>query len=135
MLEAAKAEVARLGASVLWWICADAMALTLHLTEPVDYVLMANTFHGVPDQTGLARGVRAVLRPHGVFAVVNWYPAEREDTPVLGRPRGPEAGMRMPPQAVAEVVEPAGFRLLRVVDLPPYHYGALFEAMPAGLSR
>ena len=132
MIEAAKAEVARQGASVRQWICADAMALPAHLTEPVDYVLMANTFHGVPDQTGLARAVRAVLRPHGALAVVNWHPAEREDTPVLGQPRGPDAGMRMSPQAVAEVLEPAGFHLLRVVDLPPYHYAALFEALPAG---
>jgi predicted methyltransferase len=128
MIDAAKAEVARQGASVRQWICTDATALAAHLTQRVDYVLMANTFHGVPDQTGLARVVHAVLRPRGLFAVVNWHPAEREATTVLGRPRGPEAGMRMSPQAVAEVVEPAGFRLLRVVDLPPYHYGALFEA-------
>jgi predicted methyltransferase len=98
----------------------------------VDYVLMANTFHGVSDQTGLARVVHAVLQPQGLLAVVNWHPAEREATPVLGRPRGPDAGMRMSPRAVAEVVEPGGFRLLRIVDLPPYHYGALFERMLAG---
>ena len=134
MIQAAKAEVARQGTSIRQWICADAMALASHLAGPVDYVLMANTFHGAPDQTSLARAVHAVLLPHGVFAVVNWYPAEREETTVLGEPRGPEAGMRMSPQAVAEVVEPAGFRMLRVVDLPPYHYGALFEAIPAGSS-
>jgi predicted methyltransferase len=130
MIERAKAEVARQGASVRQWICADAMALASHLAQPVDYALIANTFHGVADQTGLARAARAVLRRGGLFAVVNWYPAEREDTPVLGRPRGPKAEMRMSPQGVAAVVEPAGFRLARIVDLPPYHYGALFEALP-----
>lgn len=135
MVETAKAEVARQGASVRRWICADAMALTSHLSELVDYVLIANTFHGAPDPTGLARAVRAVLRPHGVFAVVNWDPAEREETRVLGQPRGPAAGMRMSAQEVAEVAMPAGFRVLQTVDLPPYHYAALFEALPTGERR
>jgi ubiquinone/menaquinone biosynthesis C-methylase UbiE len=129
MIEVAKAEVARQGASVGKWICADAMALASHLVERVDYVLMANTFHGVPDQAALAHAVRGVLRPWGTFAVVNWYPAERDATPVLGEPRGPKAEMRMSPQAVAKVVEPVGFRMATVVALPPYHYGALFEAL------
>jgi SAM-dependent methyltransferase len=130
MLEQAKAEVARHGAAVRQWVCADAMVLAEHIAVPVDYVLMANTFHGVPEQTGLCRAVRAVLRPLGLFAIVNWYPAKREDTPVLGVPRGPKAEMRMSPQAVAVVVEPARFRTARVVELPPYHYGAVFEALP-----
>jgi ubiquinone/menaquinone biosynthesis C-methylase UbiE len=130
MLELAKAEVAGQGAIVRQWLCADAMALAEHVAKPVDYVLMANTFHGVPDQTGLARAVHSVLRPQGLFAVANWYPSLREDTPVLGQPRGPRADMRMSPQAVAAVVEPAGFKLARIVELPPYHYGAVLEALP-----
>jgi hypothetical protein len=36
--------------------------------------------------------------------------------------------MRMSPQAIVAVVEPAGFRLARIVELPPYHYAAMFEA-------
>jgi SAM-dependent methyltransferase len=129
MLELAKAEVARQGATVRRWLCVDAMVLALHLGEPVDYVLMANTFHGVPDQTGLSRAVRAVLPPHGLFSIVNWYPSKREDTPVLGEPRGPRPEMRMSPQAVANIVEPAGFKATRIVELLPYHYGAVFEAL------
>jgi hypothetical protein len=30
--------------------------------------------------------------------------------------------MRMEPDEVAATVEPAGLRLLRTVELPPYHY-------------
>jgi ubiquinone/menaquinone biosynthesis C-methylase UbiE len=129
MLALAKAEVARQGASVRQWVCADAMALDEHVAEPVDYVLMANTFHGVPDQTGLARAVRSVLLPQGLFAIVNWYPSKREDTPVLGKPRGPRTEMRMSPQAVAAVVEPTGFVAVQIVELPPYHYGKVFKAL------
>lgn len=130
MLDRAKVEVTRIGATVDRWICADALALASHVTEPVDLVLIANTFHGVPDQRELARAVKSVLRPHGLFVVINWYPADRADTPVLGRPRGPEAEMRMSPQSVAAMAEPAGFRATEVVALPPYHYGAIFEALP-----
>ena len=130
VLERARVEVTRQGASVQQWLCADAMAVVAHVAEAVDYVLMANTFHGVPDQTSLARAVHSVLRRQGLFAIVNWYPSQREDTPVLGEPRGPRAEMRMSPQAVAAVVQSAGFSAARIVELPPYHYGAVFDALP-----
>ena len=127
MLEKARAEVARAGATVRAWIRADARDLAGLIPEKVDFVLIANTFHGVPDKTGLARGVAAVLKAGGTFAVVNWHPLPREKTVVLGEPRGPKTALRMAPDKVRAVVEPAGFDLDRVVELPPYHYGALFR--------
>ena len=80
----------------------------------------------VPDKAGFAREVRKVLAPGGKFAVVNWYPAPREQTLVLGVPRGPSTEMRISPRQTGESIEPAGFALERVVDLPPYHYGVIF---------
>ncbi|WP_245425644.1 class I SAM-dependent methyltransferase [Phyllobacterium brassicacearum] len=129
MIERAKVEVTRQDTSVLQWICADAREAATLLPEPVDYVLMANTFHGVPDQSGLAHVVKASLLPGGYFGIVNWYPLAREQTAVLGKPRGPATDMRMSPDAVSAVVEPAGFRTARVVELPPYHFGAIFEVI------
>jgi ubiquinone/menaquinone biosynthesis C-methylase UbiE len=41
----------------------DAMRLARYVPEPVGFVLLANTFHGVPHNTGLACGVRKVLAP------------------------------------------------------------------------
>jgi len=108
------------------WVEGDARRLAEMLTEKVDYVLIANTFHGVPDKDGLARVVRSVLEPGGRFAVVNWHPLPREETPVLDKPRGPATAVRMSQEAVRTVVEPAGFELERLVQLPPYHYGAIF---------
>jgi SAM-dependent methyltransferase len=128
MLERARAEVASAGATVRGWIRADAMDLAEFIPEQVDYVLLANTFHGVPDKTGLARGVAGVLKAGGRFAVVNWHPLPREKTVVLGEPRGPATKLRMAPEQVRFAVEPAGFHLDRVVELPPYHYGAIFRA-------
>jgi hypothetical protein len=33
----------------------------------------------------------------------------------------------MTPQQTRTVVEPAGFMLEKLVDLPPYHYGSVFQ--------
>lgn len=124
MLEQAQAACA--GMTNSDWLLGDAMALSRLLSAPADYVLIANTFHGAPDKTALAREVAAALQPNGRFAIVNWYPLPREETTVLGQPRGPKTDMRMSPEQTRTVVEPAGFTLERLVELPPYHYGAVF---------
>lgn len=51
----------------------------------------------------------------------------REETQVLGQPRGPDTTLRMAPQDVCRVVALAGFALTAVVDVGPYHYGAVFR--------
>lgn len=127
LLDQAKAEVHRQGASVRQWICADARDVDELVPEPVDYVLMANTFHGVPDQAGLLSAIRSGLRANGRLGLVNWHPLPREQTPVLGQPRGPATAMRMSVENTCAIVEAAGFRAERIVELPPYHYGAVFE--------
>ena len=96
------------------------------IPTPVDYILIANTFHGAPDKTALAREVAAALKPGGRFGVVNWHPKPREETTVLDKPRGPSTELRMSPEHTRAVVEPAGFALVSLVELPPYHYGAIF---------
>jgi ubiquinone/menaquinone biosynthesis C-methylase UbiE len=127
MIETAKAETTRQGGSVLGWFCADARDLAGLLPELVDYVLMANTFHGVPDQASLARVVQKVLRPGGLFGIVNWHALSREQTTVLDLPRGPRTDMRMEPETIAAIIEPQGFQHVVLVELPPYHYGVVFE--------
>ena len=106
----------------------DARKLPEQIGAAVDFVFIANTFHGVPDQTALARAVHQSLEPGGQFAVVNWRPLPREETTVLGQPRGPDTELRMTPEQVQRVVEPAGFSLDRVIDVGPYHYAAIFTA-------
>lgn len=127
LIEHARRHVAERGEGELVVFAADdAMRLARHVTEPVGFVLLANTFHGVPDKTGLARTVREVLAPQGRFVVVNWHPIPREQTQVLGQPRGPATELRYSPEQTRASVQPGGFVLEEVVDLPPYHYGAVF---------
>lgn len=124
MLE--QAQVACKTMSNCGWQQGDAMELSHLIPTPVDYVLIANTFHGVPDKTALAREVAAALKSGGRFAIVNWHPKPREETIVLDKPRGPSTEHRMSPEQTRAAVEPAGFELEALVELPPYHYGAIF---------
>jgi SAM-dependent methyltransferase len=127
MLDAARKKVTAANASNCDFIQGDAYAVAELVQLPVDFVLMANTFHGVPDKPRLARAVAMILKPGGRFTVVNWHRRPRNETRVLGQPRGPKSEMRMSPADLARTVEPAGLSLAGVVELPPYHYGAIFE--------
>lgn len=124
MLEQAKAACD--GMANCDWLLGDAMELSCLIASPVDFVLIANTFHGVPDKTALAREIAAILGSSGRFAIVNWHCIPREETSVLGQLRGPRTELRMSPEQTRAVVELAGFQLEAVVELPPFHYAAIF---------
>jgi ubiquinone/menaquinone biosynthesis C-methylase UbiE len=127
MLDQARAKLATAGARNCEFVAGDAYAVAELVNRPADFALIANTFHGVPEKGRLARAVAAVLKPGGRFAVVNWHQRPREETTVLGQPRGPKTEMRMEPGAVSAAIEPVGLKLVSIVELPPYHYGAIFE--------
>jgi len=127
MLDRARALVAAAGATNSRFVVADAMTVDAVGPEPVDYVFLANTFHGVADQLGLAQAVEAILKPQGLFGIVNWHRRPRKETTVLGRPRGPKTEMRMEADEVAAIVKPAGLLVNRIIELPPYHYGVVLQ--------
>ena len=126
MLRMAKREVAAKGADNVTYIEGNTDDLPELVIEPVDLVIIANTFHGVPDQMEMAQAVRQVLEPGGHFVVINWYPIPREQTQVLDMPRGPATALRMAPEATKAVVEPAALREVQVIDVGPYHYASIF---------
>ena len=45
---------------------------------------------------------------------------------ILGEPRGPKTELRMGPEATKAAVEESGLKLAQLVEVPPYHYGAVF---------
>jgi len=128
LLKAAKVRIAERGGALnCTFVETDAYNIVEVVREPVDYVFLANALHGVPDKPRLARAVRDVLKPGGLFAVVSWYARPREETTVLGEPRGPETKLRMTPEQTIAAVEPGGLRFRNRVEVSPYHYGAVFE--------
>jgi hypothetical protein len=92
------------GLSNCQFVEADAYDLAKVVCEPVDFVFLANVFHGVRERTRLSR----------LFAVGC---AKRRRC--LAR-RGPNTEQRMHPAAVKEAVESSGLRLVRVVEVSPY---------------
>lgn len=127
LLKVAEMRLKESGVTNCTFAAGDAYQLVALAERPVDFVFLANAFHGVPDRPRLARAVHDALKPGGRFAIVNWHPRPREQTTVLGEPRGPRTELRLSPQQTIDAVLPSGLRSAGVIEIPPYHYGALFE--------
>lgn len=127
LLDVARHRLAESAVTNCDFVAGDAYELTRLWPQPVDFVFLANAFHGVPDRTRLARSVYDVLAPSGLLAVVSWHQRPREETTIFGEPRGPKTELRMSPDQTIRAVEAGGLKLARVVEVPPYHYGAVFE--------
>lgn len=105
----------------------DARELTEHLPEPVDTVLMANTFHGIDDKEAFVQQAFESLYSDGRFVIVNWCDLPRETTTIAGEARGPPTDLRLSPTETESIVHDASdARLVEQVDLPPYHYALVF---------
>ena len=127
LLDVAKLRLAESGLTNSDFVAGNAYDVATLVWQRADFVFLANAFHGVPERTRLARGVAEALKADGHFAIVNWHARPREETTILGEPRGPATELRITPEATIAAVEPAGFNFVRIVELPPYHYGAIFE--------
>ena len=131
LLDVARHRLSESGVNNFSLIAGDAYRVAALAPRPVDFVFLANAFHGVPDRPKLARAVRDALKPGGRFAIVNWHQRPREGTTVLGEPRGPKTELRLSPEQTTRVVEASGLVLVGVIEIPPYHYGAVFERSAA----
>ncbi len=123
----ARALEAGIPPTAIRWLECDACVFQEVLPEQPEYVLIANTFHGVPDKAEMAREIFDVLQPGGQMAIINWHHRPRDETTVLGAPRGPKTELRLRPETVIEQVLPVGFTFHGLVELPPYHYGIIFD--------
>jgi ubiquinone/menaquinone biosynthesis C-methylase UbiE len=102
---------ARLKAPGIAWVQADG-AMPPFPTGSFDFVCCQFAFHHVEDKAGMLRAVFRVLRPGGRFIQRNLCPQESGDW--LYYEYFPEAKLAdlrdfWPPNAVAEVMEAAGF--------------------------
>ena len=126
--EVARHRLAESGLTNCDLVAGDAYELGKLAPRPVDFVFMANAFHGVPDRLRLVHAVRKTLKATGQFAIVNWHRRPREETTILSEPRGPKSELRLSPERTIEAVAESGLKFSRLVELPPYHYGAVFQA-------
>jgi SAM-dependent methyltransferase len=126
LLEVARHRLAENGVTNCEFIPGDAYDIA-KLTAPADFIFLANAFHGVPDRARLAEAARTALKADGSFAIINWHKRPREETPILGDPRGPKTELRMSPEETIKSVERPGLKFMKVVEVPPYHYGFAFR--------
>jgi ubiquinone/menaquinone biosynthesis C-methylase UbiE len=127
MLAVARDRLSRAGMTNCELVEGDAYELPTLARRLVDFVFMANAFHGVPDQPRLAQAVHKTLKSGGRFAVVNWHQRSRNETAILGEPRGPKTELRMSPEQTINSVEAGSLLFAELVELPPYHYAVIFE--------
>jgi ubiquinone/menaquinone biosynthesis C-methylase UbiE len=130
LLEVARHRLGESGVTNCDYIAGDAYDIA-KLAGPVDFVFMANAFHGVPDRRRLVRAVGDALKSNGQFAIVNWHKRPREETPILGEPRGPKTELRMSPEETIKSVEAGELKFTKMAEIPPYHYGVVFQRSDA----
>lgn len=89
------------------------------LQEPVDMVLVVNTYHHIADRLAYFRKVRAGIRPGGKLAIVDWK---------KGAPMGPADEYRFTPEEIRNELAAAGFRFVRQHDYLPNQNYLIFRA-------
>ncbi len=96
----------------------DNQTADLLLYETIDYVTLFNILHcETPNE--FLKNIYNILKRGGKVGVIHW---KYENTP-----RGPSLQIRPKPEEIIRWATDTGFKLLKQVDLPPYHFGILFE--------
>ena len=122
MIEATRAKAAQERLDNVRVCLRDFVALGSGLPAAgVDYVMLFNILHAECPETLLRESAR-ILKPRGLLAVIHW----RYDP---STPRGPSMQTRPRPEQCRDWALQCGFVLLDpgILDLPPYHYGMVFE--------
>lgn len=89
-----------------------------NMLQNADYITMFNILH-CEEPLKLIRQSIKLLKKGGKIGVIHWI---HEDTP-----RGPSLDIRPKPETIIDWAESLGLKLIKQVQLPPYHFGILFE--------
>jgi cyclopropane fatty-acyl-phospholipid synthase-like methyltransferase len=92
------------------------------IPEPVDLVLVVDTYHHIADRVTYFRRLSESLRPGGRLAIIDFTPES---------PIGPPAEHRIPPEAVAQELAQAGYAKVQALALLPNQYFLVFEPEPS----
>jgi SAM-dependent methyltransferase len=88
------------------------------LPEPVDLVLVVDTYHHIDDRTRYFAALQASLRPGGRLVIVDF----KADSP-----NGPPAAHRVSPERVTQELAAAGYTLANKIEFLPRQYGLIFK--------
>jgi SAM-dependent methyltransferase len=96
-----------------------ASAQSANLPEPVDLVLVVDTYHHIDNRVAYFSRLKASLLPHGRLAIVDF----KADSP-----EGPPPEHRIPPDKVTSELEAAGYTLVATQSFLPRQYFLVFQA-------
>jgi SAM-dependent methyltransferase len=89
-----------------------------NLPQPVDVVLVVDTYHHIPSRVTYFRELKKWMKPGGRLAIVDW----RRDAP-----EGPPVEFRFTPEQITSELEQAGFRLSARHDFLPRQIFVMFQ--------
>ncbi len=127
MIEAAKINVAADGITNVRFCLRDFVDNGAGLSDgSVDYVMLFNILHAERPNVLLEEAHR-ILISEGKVGIIHWNYDSRT-------PRGPSMRIRPRPEQCIRWATQTGFRLLApgIIDLPPYHYGIIFQKTLCG---
>ena len=81
-----------------------------NLPEPVDVVLIVDTYHHIPNRAAYFRDLRKSMKPSGRLAIIDFR---------KGAPSGPPEDFRFTPDQITEELKQAGFKLQAQHDFLP----------------
>ena len=96
-----------------------ASAESANLPEPVDLVLVVDTYHHIDNRIAYFSKLKASLRPNGRLAIVDF----KADSP-----EGPPPEHRIPPEEVTSELEAAGYTFVVTHLFLPRQYFLVFQA-------
>ena len=101
-------------------IATDFEAAASYLSsECADYVMLFNILHGENPKYLLSEAFR-LLQPGSLASLIHWnFDPET--------PRGPPMEIRPTPDQLQQIVAEVGFTVGGKIELPPHHYGFVFE--------
>jgi len=99
-------------------VAVQAAADTPNLPEPVDVVLIVDTYHHIADRDVYFRRLRSSLKPGGRVAIIDFKPDS---------PEGPPKEFRFSPEKFKAEMSAAGYKLAQQFDFLPRQNFLLFE--------
>ena len=108
MLEYVRQRAAKEGLTQV--VAVQAGATTPNLPEPVDVVLVVDTYHHIPNRPAYFREIRKSMKPSGRLAIVDFR---------KGAPSGPPEEFRFTPEQITAELKQAGFSLQTQHDFLP----------------
>ena len=87
-----------------------ANAASANIPEPVDLILIVDTFHHIPNREAYFRNLQSSLKPGGRLAIIDWLP---------GGPMGPPEQFRFSPEKIQAELAAAGWKKAGLHTFPP----------------